>query len=133
MATSNNQRPLDVVVLNTIQAVAADLALAGGKLAITNLGEDIKVADGISAVKTAYAAGTLSIKSYNMTGATIVDNSIYRLTVSVSSANTVSGTGSSESDQINATREYTVSTGAGATATTHKLQLLQQVQLQLYS
>lgn len=120
MATGT-QKPLDVVVLNTILATAGDLSLAGGKMDVTNLGEAIKIADGVSSTKTAYAAGTLSIKSYNMTGATIADNAIYRLTVSVAKANTVSGTGSSEADQINAVREYTVSTEAGATATKLKL------------
>jgi hypothetical protein len=120
MATGT-QKPLDVVVLNTILATAGDLSLAGGKMDVTNLGEAIKIADGVSSTKTAYAAGTPSIKSYNMTGATIADNAIYRLTVSVAKANTVSGTGSAEADQINAVREYTVSTEAGATATKLKL------------
>ena len=122
MATGT-QKPLDVVVLNTILATAGDLSLAGGKMDVTNLGEAIKIADGVSSTKTAYAAGTLSIKSYNISIA-VAENTIYRLTVSVAKANTVSGTGSAEADQVNAVREYTVSTGVGASATAAGLKIL---------
>lgn len=67
-------------ILNTIQALAADTALANGNMTITGIGANMKVSDA-KFKKTAYSAGVASVKNYLLTGVVLSDTTIYELVI----------------------------------------------------
>lgn len=109
------RKPIEVAVLNSIQAAAADLSLVGGKLGCTDLGQTIKLVDGVSVTKTAYAAGTLSVKTVEFAAAVLTAQTGYRLAIEVPDAKDFSG-GGREANQLIPIREYTVFFDAAPTA-----------------
>lgn len=114
---ANKRKPIDVAVLNSIAAAAADLALAGGKMSCTGLSDTIKLSDGISYTKTAYAAGTLSQKTVDFTAISLAANTAYRLAIVVPDAKDFSG-GGREANQLIPIREYVVYSGDSAPTAT---------------
>lgn len=100
-------------------AVAADADLTGGKLTVTGL-PSINLKDAISYVKTAFNAGTASVKTVDFTTANLAAEGYYRLEVKVPGRidfpNASATNTGQESNDLNAIREY--NWGAGATAPT---------------
>lgn len=75
-----------VAVLNTIQAVAADVVLASGKFKLNDgsddLLQDIELTDAGQQIVTAYAAGTPSVREVStIIGITIVDGKTWKIAV----------------------------------------------------
>jgi len=71
-------------VLNTIQAVAADLVLSGNKLQVNDGSNDIftepvPLARTIQSVVTVFTAGTAGVDTVDFAGVSIVDGRIYTL------------------------------------------------------
>jgi hypothetical protein len=120
--------PKEVAVLNTIQAVAADAVLSGGKFNINDGSDDLttptKLVDGIEYEKTAYAAGTPSVKDYDYAGVALLANSQYRVAVVIPSTATVAGSVSSEADELIPIREYIVWTDSAPASASALVDLL---------
>lgn len=117
--------PKEVAVLNTIQAAAADSVLSGGKYNLNDGSVDlttpIKLSDATSSEKIAYAAGTASVKDYDYAGVALLADHQYRVAVVVPSNAAVSGSVSSEADEIIPIREYVIWTGGTAPASASDL------------
>lgn len=110
------QKPYQTVVLNTIAALAANVDLTGGKISFLNasgalLADKIRLTDGTAYSKTAYAAGTASVKTVTLTGITLAANTIYRMTVRIDGRIDFASGGGKESNALFVTREYDVSSG----------------------
>lgn len=105
MASKKPNR-VDVGVLNTIAAAAADITLASGVLSVTNLSTSVRLTDALVGgfTATAYAAGTLSVKNIDTTAITLAANTQYVLDLKVACP------ASPESDS----RQYIVWSGAAA-------------------
>lgn len=119
------KKPVDVVVLNTIQAAAADVVLASGKLQLNDgandlLSEALRLTDGIKVVKTAYAAGTAQISTIDVSAVALLANSQYRISVEFSrligfnTVQVIADGGRAESNDLVPIREYVVTSGASA-------------------
>lgn len=107
------RKPISLTVLDNVQALAADITFSGGKLSVTGLGETIKLTDGIAYSYDAYAAGTASVKEYDLTGVSLLANSQYRLAVIVDCQVDFHG-GGKEANELIPIREYVVWTGTVA-------------------
>ena len=123
-----------VVVLNTIQAAAADLIFSGGKLKLNDgtndLSEDVKLTDATQFVATAYAAGTPSVKDYDFAGVALLANSQYRFAVIIPEFANVAGNVSAEADELIPIREYVFWTGSAVpTANDIRDGFIQQIAL----
>jgi len=127
-------KPKDLAVLNTIQAAAADVVLAGGKLqlndgAVDLLSDAIKIVDGEGYTKTAYSAGVASVKDVDFAGGPLLALSQYRLAVEIPGRIDFNG-GGKEANQLIAIREYIVWTdGAVPTAASLAADFMAQVNL----
>ncbi len=111
------QKPFETVVLNSMVAAAGNSVLAGGKYMIVDaasvpLMSKFRIADGLSYSKTAYAAGTASIKTYNLTGISLAAGTIYRLTVDIQGRVDFASGGGKESNALFTLRDYEVSSGS---------------------
>lgn len=106
-------RPISLTVLDTVQAAAADITFGGGKLEVTGLGEVIDLSDATDYSFDAYAAGTASIKEYDLAGVSLVAGITYRLAVVVDGHVDFHG-GGKEANELIPIREYVVSAGASA-------------------
>jgi len=119
--------PKDLAVLNTIQAAAADVVLSGGKLSLNDgsvdILEEVKLVDGEGSTKTAYAAGTVSVKDYDFAAAVLAGDSQYRTAVIIDGRIDFNG-GGKEANQLIPIREYVVSTGSSAPSATELAQLM---------
>lgn len=115
---------LSAVVLNVIQAAGADVVLSGGKLVINDgtndLLEEIRLSDAFEYSKTAYAAGTPSVKTYDLTGTSLEANSQYSLNIDIPGRIDFNG-GGQEANELIRLREYVVWTGNTAPATVSAL------------
>ena len=123
--------PKEVVVLNTIQAAAADSVLDGGKHNINDGSVDLstakKLVDGLSFTATAYAAGTLSAKEVDFAAVSLTVNTQYRLAVIVPDAVDFNG-GGAEANELIPIREYIVWAGTVAyTAATLKTAFIARI------
>lgn len=99
------RKPVSVSVLNTIQAVAADITFGpGGAFTVTDLGEVIKLGDGEAFAATAFAAGTASVKEYNLAAVSLTAETVYTMIVNVDHPE------NPEPDE-SLNRSYTVSSG----------------------
>jgi len=107
---AKTRKPISLTVLDTVQAAAADITFAGGKLEVTGLGEVIKLTDGISSSFDAYAAGTPSVKEYDFAGITLAANYQYRFAVVIDRQVDFNG-GGKEANELIPIREYVVWTG----------------------
>ncbi len=105
------KKPIDVVVLNAVQAAAADAALAGGKFDITGLSSLLKLSDVNSITFDAYAAGTASVKNIDFTAATLLADYQYRVAVKVPGKISFNGSGQ-EANQLIPIREYVIYSGS---------------------
>jgi hypothetical protein len=105
------------LLLNTPVA-ATDVVLANGVLKVKNeagaLALVLKASDLLNFNYTAYTAGTANIVDVDLTGVTIVNNGVYRLTISAPYVQSFFG-GGAESNAIFRTRTYIVSTDGTAT------------------
>jgi len=111
-----SHKPIDVAVLNTIQALAADVVLSGGKLQLNDGSNDllrnaIKLVDATASVKTSYTAGTASVKDYDFAGASFLTNSQYRMSIDIPGRIDFANGGGQEANQLITIREYIVWTG----------------------
>lgn len=117
-------RPKAIAVLNTIQALAADLVLSAGLLT-TDASSDYNigapgaplVGTGRASTKTAYAAGTAPVKNTDLGAVSIVAGAPYRLAIVFPNYVAFPG-GGQEANQMVAIREYVVFTDADAAAPT---------------
>lgn len=104
-----------MVVLNTIQAAAADIVFANGKFKLndgtSDLSDDVKLTDGLSYTSTPYNAGVLSEKDYDFAAITLAANSQYRLAVIIEGREDFNG-GGKESNELIPIREYVIWTGS---------------------
>jgi hypothetical protein len=116
-------KPSDVAVLNVIQAAGADAVLSGGKLQINDGSNDlltdaIVLAFAEGYTKTAYAAGTPKVATYDFSGVSLLANTAYRLAVvfpkriGFNDQQVIDNGGNQEANQLIAIREYIVSTGS---------------------
>lgn len=109
-----------VVVLNTIQALAADLVLAGGKLTLNDgsvdLSTPVKLSDGTDFTATNYSAGVASVKEYDLTAVSLTAQSNYRMEVSLPIQANVAGNVTAEANELTNIREYVVWFDAAPTA-----------------
>ncbi len=111
------KKPVDVAVLNSVAALAADVSLAGNKISLTNLSLDYDL-DQIDNVEyTAYSAGVASKKDIDFTSVTLLANYQYRVAVKVPGKIAFNG-GGQEANQLIPIREYVVSTGSSAPTAT---------------
>ncbi|MHA2170211.1 MAG: hypothetical protein ACXAB7_09995 [Candidatus Kariarchaeaceae archaeon] len=121
-----SHKPTEVAVLN-VMAGAADVTLSGGRFAVNeasvDLIEEIKVADGTGLVKTAYAPGTPSVKTYDFAAVALAANSQYRFAVVIDGRIDFNG-GGSEANELIPIREYVVWTGAAPAAATDLVDLI---------
>lgn len=105
------RNPDQVIVLNT--PAAADSVLATGVITLrdeaANTALKVRIADLIGRKKEAYTAGTAHVVDVDVTGASLVANSIYSLTVEI--PNVVN----KETNAVFVTRNYTVSVDATPT------------------
>lgn len=136
-----SHKPTDVAVLNTIQAVAADVVLAGGKLQLNDgsvdlLSDSVIISDGIAVVKSAYAAGTASVKEYDLAGVSLTANSQYVMSVEVPKVagfNNVlvsnGNHGRNEASELLRIRSYTVWVGSAPTADELKTLFIDRINL----
>lgn len=113
------RKPYQTVVLNAIAAAGANVELSGGKLTIVDasgnpLMDAIRISNMESYTKTAYAAGTPSVKDLTLTGVTLVANTVYTLEVEIPGRSDFSSGGGQESNAIYAIRSYSVSSGSVA-------------------
>jgi len=104
------KKDYNVVVINNA-VVAGDAVLASGELSILNADTTeafkMKVVDGLGWSKTAYAAGTLSIKTIDFSACTLLANSAY--TMSIGFPNRQDDLeGGRESDAVVKIRTFTV-------------------------
>lgn len=111
------KKPVDVVVLNSVQALAADVTLAGNKISFTGSSREISLAQVTLVDYEAYAAGTASIKDIDFSGVTLLANYQYRVAVRVPGKIAFHG-GGQEANQLIPIREYVVSTGSSAPTAT---------------
>ena len=123
-----SHKPSDVAVLNTIQAAAADVVLSGGKLQLNDgsvdlLTDSVKISDALAVVKTAYAAGTASVKEYDLAGVALAANTQYVMSVEVpqvagfNNVQVSNGNfGRNEANELIRIRTYVVWVGAAPTA-----------------
>lgn len=123
------RKPISLTVLDTVQAAAADITFSGGKLEVTGLGEVIKLTDGISYSYDAYAAGTPSVKEYDLSGITLAANYQYRFAVVVDCQVDFHG-GGKEANELIPIREYVIWTGTTVpTADDIKDELIERITL----
>lgn len=109
-----SRRPYDVAVLNSIAAAAADLSLSAGRLSCTNLGTTPQlVGTNRSSVKTAYAAGTASVKYVDYGAVSLAANTLYTISVEVPNAIAFPG-GGIEANQLSKIRTYSWFSGTSA-------------------
>ena len=105
------------LLLNTPVA-ATDVVLANGVLTVKDesgvAALVLKASDLINFDYNAYSAGTANVVDVDLTGVTIVNNGVYRLTISAPYVQSFFG-GGAESNAIFRTRTYIVSTDATAT------------------
>ena len=107
------KKPIDVAVLNSVAALAADVSLSGNKFSITGLGREINL-DQIDVVEVeGYAAGTASVKNIDFTGVTLLANHQYRVAVKVPGKIAFHG-GGQEANQLIPIREYVIYSGTSA-------------------
>lgn len=104
------KKPIAVTVLNAVAAAAADITLAGGKLTVTNLGEEVNLSDATSYEYSAYALGTASVKEYDFALVSFLANHQYRFAVVVPEYIAFHG-GGQEANELIPIREYVVWTG----------------------
>lgn len=107
------KKPVDLVVLNTIQAVAADIVLSGGKLQFNDgtndlLRDPVILTDAVASQKIAYAAGTASVKTYDLTAVTLTASTAYRLAVVIDGRIDFASGAGKEADELIPIREYIV-------------------------
>jgi hypothetical protein len=111
------QKPIQAAVLNTLAAAGAQVVLAGGKLKITdvagtaNVIDPIRVADGNGYAKIAYAAGTASVKTYNLSVVTLSANTTYSISIEIPGRVDFASGAGQEANQLFAIRTYTISSG----------------------
>jgi len=105
------------LLLNTPVA-ATDVVLANGVLTVKDESGAaalvLKASDLINFDYNAYAAGTANVVDVDLTGVTIVNNGVYRLTISAPYVQSFFG-GGAESNAVFRTRTYIVSTDGTAT------------------
>ena len=98
--------PVSVAILNVIQAAAADIIFGpGGLFTVTDLGEEIKLTDGREFNTTAFSAGVLSEKDYDLAAITLTADTQFTITVKVDHPSDPEPLESQE-------RSYTVSSGS---------------------
>lgn len=101
-------------------ALGAQAVLSGGKLTVTNVAGTvdlvgpIRLADATSYSKTAYAAGTASVKRYNLAAVSLAANTTYSLSVEIPGRVDFASGGGQEANELFAIRTYTVSSGTSA-------------------
>ena len=105
------------LLLNTPVA-ATDVVLANGVLTVKDesgvAALVLKASDLINFDYNAYSAGTANVVDVDLTGVTMLNNGVYRLTISAPYVQSFFG-GGAESNAIFRTRTYIVSTDATAT------------------
>ena len=107
------KKPVDVAVLNSVAAAAADVSLSGNKISLTNLSKEYNLDQIYNVAYAAYAAGTPSKKDIDFTACTLLANSQYRVAVIVPGKIAFHG-GGQEANQLIPIREYVIYTGSVA-------------------